>query len=321
MNGHPIITSLIVLAAWLLPLGTLDAQVAEMGFQLSDGCGSTIELVAGKTHQIRGFTTFESFEPGGQGWTQVVEIFSDDIGDTVCLGVSSTEACDNSCKEILIGEPILRLIDGTAFVSQIPSGICDPGSAVDPQPNRVGFVDATFMKIGNRLPVGFYRTLPFTVLVHVPAAFGEMNKPPDIVVRMEYSGDLRGGGQLQHTTVSWDGNSLRGPHENVILTSCELTIRAVAGGSLHADSNLDGNVDVFDAIAFLRQLFLGNNGPCEGAFNGPDNLAINDSDGSGTNDISDAIYLLTWVILGGPEPVGGFECRDDLPNCQNSCRL
>jgi hypothetical protein len=319
MNGLRLNLSTAIgfVVACLLAAPTANAQLVEMGFRLAAGSGSTLELVAGRTHEIRAHTTFEAFESQTQGWTQVVEIFSDDLGGNVCLGVESSETCTTPCKEILIGQPLLALgIGGLTFVSQPPSDLCAEGSALDPDPNRVGFTDTTFMKIGQRLPAGFYRTLPFTIVVNLP-----VDQKDDIDVRIEYSGNLRGGGNELDTHVSYNGRTLKVPHEDINLLAYEFTIRPVDGGARAGDDNSDGNVDVFDAIALLRQLFLGDAPPCAGPFGNKDNRTILDHDGSGIADLTDAIYLLTYVIIGGPEPVGGSECRDDLPNCLKSCRL
>lgn len=306
------------------------SPIAKMGFRLLDGCGSVVQAIAGRTTQVRGYTTFESLNvpcpPGGvspclgvQGWTQVIEVFSDDLGQAVCLSVDSTEKCNNDCKERLIGEPILRLIDETAFVSQLPTDSCDLGSAIDPYADRTGFIDATFMKIGDRLPEGYYRTLPFTVDVHVPLELGAVEDPPSITVRLEYSGNLRGGGSNQNTTVSFRGQTIRRPSNRIVLGTCQFTVQPIEGGSRHGDANLDGFVDFGDSIEILKQLFLGNPSPCD-SFENPGNVFIMDIDGSDKVDFGDALRLLVYLFLGGDPPTGPTGCHL-IEGCRPSCRL
>jgi hypothetical protein len=75
--------------------------------------------------------------------------------------------------------------------------------------------------------------------------------------------------------------------QNGILDECE---RAFHRG----DANIDGKVDVSDAIVTLAFLFDGGVAlQC---------LEAADANNSGAIDISDGIFLLEWLFLGGREP-------------------
>jgi len=71
----------------------------------------------------------------------------------------------------------------------------------------------------------------------------------------------------------------------------------------NGDVNVDGLVDMSDAIYLLQFLYLGGPRPwplhCE-----PDNaLANGDVNGSLDIDIADPVYILNWQFSGGPPPV------------------
>jgi hypothetical protein len=84
------------------------------------------------------------------------------------------------------------------------------------------------------------------------------------------------------------------------------------------DSNLDGGVDLSDAVFTLTALFLGGAAPvC------PDAADANDD---GSLDISDAISTLGHLFLGGEAPPApgplacGFDPTEDvLPSCSSTC--
>ena len=67
---------------------------------------------------------------------------------------------------------------------------------------------------------------------------------------------------------------------------------------LRADANLDGEVDVSDAIATLDYLFRG--GP------GPDCLDVMDANDDGQPDVSDAVFLLRYLFSAGSPPPAPF---------------
>lgn len=81
------------------------------------------------------------------------------------------------------------------------------------------------------------------------------------------------------------------------------------------DANVDGAIDISDAIATLGFLFLGN----------PSALACEkaaDADDNGALEISDAVYLLGFEFLGGwppppPYPMCGFDATEDLLTCES----
>lgn len=69
------------------------------------------------------------------------------------------------------------------------------------------------------------------------------------------------------------------------------------GGFIRGDSNLDGEVDIGDAVSTISFLFIG--GAC-------DCLDAADFDASGELDITDPIGLLGYLFLGGPGPKPPF---------------
>ena len=80
--------------------------------------------------------------------------------------------------------------------------------------------------------------------------------------------------------------------------------RPPSGPFLRGDCNDDGNVDISDAVCTLNWLFLGDAEPgC---------VAATNTDGAGVVNITDPIYLLTHLFLGGPPPV------DPFPACGTS---
>ncbi|MCZ6795216.1 MAG: hypothetical protein O7J95_16550, partial [Planctomycetota bacterium] len=67
---------------------------------------------------------------------------------------------------------------------------------------------------------------------------------------------------------------------------------------LRGDCNDDGNLTISDAVCTLSWLFRGEAEPnC---------LAATNADGVGAVNITDPIYLLTHLFLGGPPPVAPF---------------
>lgn len=91
------------------------------------------------------------------------------------------------------------------------------------------------------------------------------------------------------------------------------------------DTNIDGTVDLSDAVTTLLYLFsAGGNPPC---------LDAADADDSGTIELTDAVYTLSYLFLGKSEPPapGPVECGrdetfDDLqcasnPSCERTSSL
>ena len=90
-----------------------------------------------------------------------------------------------------------------------------------------------------------------------------------------------------------------------------ISIHAAVGSFLRGDVNLDGSVDVADAIGSLQYLFLGVAIPCL------DSADINDN---GVVDISDPVLLLSFLFSAGAEPgqpfpVAGADPGKDSLEC------
>ncbi|MEM7233829.1 MAG: DUF1800 family protein, partial [Planctomycetota bacterium] len=71
---------------------------------------------------------------------------------------------------------------------------------------------------------------------------------------------------------------------------------------IRGDANVDQKIDLSDAVGTFGYLFLGGELEC---------LDAADSDDSGLLDISDGIFVLTHVFLGGPPPPPPSDCGVD----------
>ncbi len=97
---------------------------------------------------------------------------------------------------------------------------------------------------------------------------------------------------------------------------------SVQGGNVQpGDANLDGNVDLSDALTLLRVLFQGvGDIPCAGGrIDARGNLPLLDSNGDGGVDLSDAVHLLLYLFAGGDPHQSGAECIP-LDGCPDACR-
>ena len=101
-----------------------------------------------------------------------------------------------------------------------------------------------------------------------------------------------------------------------ILFSIPLVVAAASGARadvfIRGDANLDGKVDLADAIAILDCLFLG-----QGCVDCADASDANDD---GAVNIGDPIHWLTFAFLGGsqpppPYPSAGVDPSGDLLGC------
>jgi len=90
---------------------------------------------------------------------------------------------------------------------------------------------------------------------------------------------------------------------------------------LPGDTNGDASVDISDAIAFLRFLFVGKGValPCgDGTLDSEGNVSLHDTNGDGNTDLSDPIALLNYLFGGGAQPALGTDCVS-LPECPDAC--
>ncbi len=94
-----------------------------------------------------------------------------------------------------------------------------------------------------------------------------------------------------------------------------------AGGLLRpADANVDGVVNISDAVALLALLFSRAAGsePCEGDIDAGGNLVLLDVNGDQRVDVTDPIVLLEFLFLRGPAPALGVDCVR-IEGCPSAC--
>jgi hypothetical protein len=95
-----------------------------------------------------------------------------------------------------------------------------------------------------------------------------------------------------------------------------------AGGRQRVgDANQDGAIDLSDAIALLRHLFVGDVGapPCEGAsVQDGGNRRLLDASGDDVVDITDAIHVLSFLFKGGIPPGDSTACIR-IEGCPDVC--
>jgi hypothetical protein len=93
------------------------------------------------------------------------------------------------------------------------------------------------------------------------------------------------------------------------------------GWQLPADLSQDARVDISDAIALLRYLFLGATAPLpcgDGTLEAEGNLRLLDSNGDGRTNLSDAVALLGYLFGGDAPPALGTECVP-IRTCPDAC--
>jgi len=93
------------------------------------------------------------------------------------------------------------------------------------------------------------------------------------------------------------------------------------GLQLPGDANRDRVLDLADAIAVVKLLFLdgGLLLPCgDGTLADPGNHFLLDLSGDGGVDLADPIYLLSYLFRGAPAPVPGKDCVR-VPGCPEGC--
>jgi hypothetical protein len=83
------------------------------------------------------------------------------------------------------------------------------------------------------------------------------------------------------------------------------------------DFTQDEKLDVTDAIGILLYLHSGLSGPCETS---EGNGMLLDVDGNQEVNVTDAIYLMRYVFLRGPDPLLGVGCVP-LPGCATTCGM
>ncbi len=143
------------------------------------------------------------------------------------------------------------------------------------------------------------------------------------------AGDVDGDGRDDLVAQDREGNLLkldfvRGAARWIDLDASEvriedrfIVIRArqapVPGGFIRADANLDGEVDISDAVGILSDLFLGvaAKATCRKAL---------DANDDGSLDLSDAIFALSFLFLDGrgippPFPGQGIDPTPDAIPC------
>ncbi len=95
-----------------------------------------------------------------------------------------------------------------------------------------------------------------------------------------------------------------------------------SGGFLHpGDVNLDGGIDISDAVGLLLLLFHSDGlpTPCDGAsVTEGGNVGLLDYNGDAAVNLADAVYLLSYLFREGPAHTLGTNCRR-LEGCPTAC--
>ncbi len=99
-------------------------------------------------------------------------------------------------------------------------------------------------------------------------------------------------------------------------------LSGLGGRQRPGDSNQDGNVDIADAVSYLRRLFGGGAAalPCDGAsLEDGGNLAVLDANADDSVDISDVLYILGYLFENGPPPPLGSGACVRIEGCPSAC--
>ena len=313
-----------------------NAQTFSLGIELAEGaCGDEFDELEGTPLTISGWTTLTTSEPIG-AMTQSIEIRSPDgasccIGSEVACGESETrlaptEDCANDCKNALLPVDVLGFVnEPTSFVIQSDmdgcgNGVGDPASSANA--GRRGIVDFTLFGIGSELPaVTDQRTMPFEITITTP-----LRDEPPVTIEIEFVDGLQGPGLPNGNTVSFGTSTISTTPDDmgrvVTTTGCTFTVIARPGGLQRPGAfNQDSMNDLTDQRLLLAHLFLGDPelAPCfNGSSEHPSNVMLLDANGDGLVDMSDGIWNLIWLFLGGnPHILGDIcvpivDCPDDI---------
>ncbi len=114
---------------------------------------------------------------------------------------------------------------------------------------------------------------------------------------------------------SWRASALRGGSPG-----WDESDPPVGGFRLPSDANQDRRLDLTDAIALLRILFLGETDPppCEGPADAGGNLMLLNANADAALNLSDAIYVLNHLFRQGPAPLLGQKCTR-IEGCADAC--
>jgi hypothetical protein len=85
--------------------------------------------------------------------------------------------------------------------------------------------------------------------------------------------------------------------------------------------NVDGGLNIADVLSLLWHLFLGEGPgmPCgDGASAAAASLPLVDANGDGIASVTDCIYVLNYLFLGGKPHILGAGCTR-IPGCPDVC--
>ena len=94
------------------------------------------------------------------------------------------------------------------------------------------------------------------------------------------------------------------------------------GAFITADANGDAKINLADPIYVINFLFReGQSIPCREAANANGDTRFDESEGREVPiiDISDAAYVMEYLFLNGPLPIGDLECHTSELSTADSC--
>jgi len=107
-------------------------------------------------------------------------------------------------------------------------------------------------------------------------------------------------------------------HDEDWLYLLKLQHESISPLQLPGDCNQNGFLDISDTFCLIWKLFDSDIPPCGGMLQGPANVALLDSNGDRTVNISDIVFMLSHLFLGGRPHILGEKCVV-IEGCQKSC--
>ena len=231
--------------------------------------------------------------------------FSQTIDCILAITENPTEAGAQGWSISLAGDSDLEIVgisvDGTAAADEDEGGVRRGGfekSELTEGEGNAGAISAIILSFTEfvALPASGRATI---ARVDIRCPFPEVDVTETKIVR--YVDGLRGVGQPVDNVIT---------HQNAGIlprtTTYEVALLGTDENAVTFDCNVDGVVNIADAVCLVDWLFIGGAAPgCRDAmeFNGDDRL-----------NIADCISGLNYLFHGGPPPASGAGCQS-YPDC------